>query len=74
MEINRQTYMHLLLTTAGLGEYISGAILVDETLNKSTTDGKTFIDILKDQNIMPRINVDEVCMPWSDNRWLIVLL
>jgi fructose-bisphosphate aldolase class I len=52
-----------LLTTAGLGEYISGAIMVEETLYQSTTDGKTFVDCLKDQNIMPGIKVDKVCIP-----------
>jgi fructose-bisphosphate aldolase class I len=51
-EPNRQAYRQLLLTTAGLGEYISGAILFEETLYQSTTD----------QNIMPGIKVDKVCM------------
>ena len=29
---NRQTYRELLVTTPGLGEYISGAIMFEETL------------------------------------------
>jgi fructose-bisphosphate aldolase, class I len=61
-EANRQAYRQLLLTTAGLGEYISGAILFEETLYQSTTDGKKFVDCLKDQNIMPGIKVDKVCI------------
>jgi prepilin-type processing-associated H-X9-DG protein len=61
-EANRQAYRQLLLTTAGLGEYISGAILFEETLYQSTTDGKKFVDCLKDQNIMPGIKVDKVCV------------
>ena len=61
-EVNRQAYRQLLLTTAGLGEYISGAILFEETLYQSTTDGKKFVDCLKDQNIMPGIKVVKVCM------------
>ncbi|KAI5004059.1 fructose-bisphosphate aldolase 1, chloroplastic-like [Hordeum vulgare subsp. vulgare] len=68
-EVNRQAYRQLLLTTAGLGEYISGAILFEETLYQSTTDGKTFVDVLKDQNIMPGIKVDKglVPLPGSNN-------
>nr|BAJ98432.1 predicted protein [Hordeum vulgare subsp. vulgare] len=68
-EVNRQAYRQLLLTTAGLGEYISGAIRFEETLYQSTTDGKTFVDVLKDQNIMPGIKVDKglVPLPGSNN-------
>ncbi|KAG8053637.1 hypothetical protein GUJ93_ZPchr0001g30451 [Zizania palustris] len=68
-EANRQAYRQLLLTTAGLGEYISGAILFEETLYQSTTDGKKFVDCLKDQNIMPGIKVDKglVPLPGSNN-------
>lgn len=72
-EANRQAYRQLLLTTAGLGEYISGAILFEETLYQSTTDGKKFVDCLKDQNIMPGIKVDKVCIPWSDNHLVVVV-
>jgi fructose-bisphosphate aldolase class I len=54
-----------LLTTDGSGEYISGAIMLEETLYPSITDGKsnTFVDCLKDQNIMPGIKFDKVCIP-----------
>lgn len=59
-EPNRQAYRQLLLTTPGLGEYISGAILFEETLYQSTTSGKKFVDCLKEGNIMPGIKVDKV--------------
>ena len=62
-EVNRQAYRQLLLTTAGLGQYISGAIMFEETLYQSTTDGRTFVECLKDQNIMPGIKVDKVWIP-----------
>ncbi|KAK6132068.1 hypothetical protein DH2020_034189 [Rehmannia glutinosa] len=58
-ETNRQAYRQLLLTTPGLGEYISGAILFEETLYQSTTDGKKFVDCLRDENIVPGIKVDK---------------
>ncbi|KAJ9708302.1 hypothetical protein PVL29_000384 [Vitis rotundifolia] len=68
-EPNRQAYRQLLLTTPGLGEYISGAILFEETLYQSTTDGKKFVDCLREQKIMPGIKVDKglVPLPGSNN-------
>uniref|UniRef100_A0A0C9RQC8 Fructose-bisphosphate aldolase n=1 Tax=Wollemia nobilis TaxID=56998 RepID=A0A0C9RQC8_9CONI len=68
-ETNRQAYRQLLLTTPGLGEYISGAILFEETLYQSTTDGKKFVDVLREANIMPGIKVDKglVPLPGSNN-------
>lgn len=59
-ETNRQAYRQLLLTTPGLGEYISGAILFEETFYQSTTDGKKFVDCLRDGKIVPGIKVDKV--------------
>ena len=59
-EANRQAYRQLLVTTPGLGSYISGAILFEETLYQSTLDGKKFVDCLKDQGIAPGIKVDKV--------------
>ena len=59
-EENRQAYRQLLLTTPGLGDYISGAILFEETLYQSTKDGKKFVDCLNDAKIVPGIKVDKV--------------
>ncbi|CAL9054594.1 fructose-bisphosphate aldolase 1, chloroplastic-like [Musa acuminata AAA Group] len=68
-ETNRQAYRQLLLTTPSLGEYISGAILFEETLYQSTTDGKKFVDCLREEKIMPGIKVDKglVPLPGSNN-------
>ncbi|KAJ3692402.1 hypothetical protein LUZ60_012752 [Juncus effusus] len=68
-ETNRQAYRQLLLTTPGLGEFISGAILFEETLYQSTVEGKKFVDVLKEANIMPGIKVDKglVPLPGSNN-------
>jgi len=56
---NRRAYRHLLFTTKGCGQYISGAILYEETLYEKTEDGKTkFVDLLKAENIIPGIKVD----------------
>ena len=52
-EDNRRTYRELLISTPGLGEYISGAILFEETLYQSDSSGKTFVELLQQQNIVP---------------------
>eukprot|EP00355_Strombidium_rassoulzadegani_P007233 CAMPEP_0168628768 /NCGR_PEP_ID=MMETSP0449_2-20121227/12029_1 /TAXON_ID=1082188 /ORGANISM="Strombidium rassoulzadegani, Strain ras09" /LENGTH=379 /DNA_ID=CAMNT_0008671227 /DNA_START=17 /DNA_END=1156 /DNA_ORIENTATION=+ len=62
-EENRRTYRELLLTTPGLGDYISGAILFEETLYQSTKDGKSFIDVMNDNGIKPGIKVDKGLVP-----------
>ena len=59
-EVNRQAYRELLCTTPGLGQYISGAILFEETLYQSTLSGQKFVDCLKEQSIVPGIKVDKV--------------
>lgn len=38
-EENRRAYRELLFTTAGLGEFISGVILFDETIRQQGADG-----------------------------------
>lgn len=59
-EANRQAYRTLLITAPGLGQYVSGAILFEETLYQSTTDGKKMVDALVEQKIVPGIKVDKV--------------
>lgn len=69
-EANRQAYRTLLVSAPGLGQYISGAILFEETLYQSTTDGKKIVDVLVEQNIVPGIKVDKV----SDETVLILYM
>jgi hypothetical protein len=59
-EANRQAWRTLLVTVPSLGEYISGAILFEETLYQSTVDGRKIVDVLIEQNIVPGIKVDKV--------------
>ncbi len=59
-EVNRQAYRQLLVGTPGLGEYVSGAILFEETLYQSTTDGSKMVDVLSQGGIVPGIKVDKV--------------
>jgi fructose-bisphosphate aldolase class I len=48
----------LIITTPGLGESISGAILFDETIRQQKQDGTPFIKVLTDAGIIPGIKVD----------------
>ncbi|RWY55427.1 class I fructose-bisphosphate aldolase [Mucilaginibacter gilvus] len=54
----RRSYREMIVTTPGLGESISGAILFDETIRQQKTDGTPFIKVLLDGGIIPGIKVD----------------
>ncbi|MCD9033759.1 fructose-bisphosphate aldolase class I [Luteimonas sp. Y-2-2-4F] len=62
-EENRRAYRELLLTTPKLGDYISGAILFDETIRQSTRDGVPFTKVMADNGIIPGIKVDKSTHP-----------
>src|SRR6476619_3682124 len=62
-EENRRAYREMLLTTPGLGEHISGAILYDETIRQSTKAGVPFTKIMRDNGIIPGIKVDKGPQP-----------
>ena len=57
-EENRIRYRELIVTTPGLSNYISGAILFDETFHQKMSSGKLFRDHLKEIGILPGIKVD----------------
>jgi len=54
----RQAYRELIVTTPGLGESISGAILFDETIRQQLQDGTPFIKAILAAGIIPGIKVD----------------
>ena len=54
----RRTYRNMLVTTSNLSDYISGAILFDETIRQKTLDGTPFADHLSKNGIIPGIKVD----------------
>ncbi len=57
-EENRRAYRELLFTASGVGEYISGVILYDETLRQKTREGVAFPVYLAQHNMVPGIKVD----------------
>lgn len=62
-EDNRRKWRNLLFTAPGIGDYISGAILFEETLFMDDPDGKAFVDVLKGSGIIPGIKVDTGLKP-----------
>ena len=54
----RRAYRELIITTPGLGKFIGGVILYDETIRQKTESGFPFLDILAESGIIPGIKVD----------------
>lgn len=62
-EETRRQWRSLLVTAPGLGEYLSGIILFEETLGQKTDDGRTIPEAAWDQKIVPGIKVDRGTIP-----------
>jgi fructose-bisphosphate aldolase class I len=63
-EENRRAYRELLCTMdKETASYISGIILYEETVFQKTKDGKRFMDLLKELNVIPGIKVDKGVKP-----------
>src|ERR1700687_2460604 len=54
----RRAWRELIVTTPGLGESISGAILYDETIRQQKKDGILFVNAITDAGLVPGIKVD----------------
>lgn len=62
-EENRRDYRSLLLMTPGLGDFIGGVILFEETLVQKSDDGITLPDVAASAGIVPGIKVDKGKLP-----------
>jgi fructose-bisphosphate aldolase class I len=58
-EENRRAYRSLLLETPGLGDFISGVILFEETLGQRNAADIPLAEVAWNQNIVPGIKVDK---------------
>ncbi|MFP5406575.1 MAG: class I fructose-bisphosphate aldolase [Gammaproteobacteria bacterium] len=58
-EESRRAWRDLLVTTPGLGKFISGIILYEETLRQHGDDGTPLSRLAAEQGIVPGIKVDE---------------
>ncbi|KFG31626.1 putative fructose-bisphosphate aldolase, partial [Toxoplasma gondii GAB2-2007-GAL-DOM2] len=68
-EANRAAYRDLLFTSKGIGSYISGAILFEETLFQKSPSGTSMVQLLKNEGIIPGIKVDKglATLPGTDD-------
>jgi fructose-bisphosphate aldolase, class I len=63
-EENRRAYRDLLFTADGIGDYISGVILFDETIRQTSLEGDVpFPKVLESQGVIPGIKVDTGAKP-----------
>jgi len=65
-EETRRAYRGLLLTTPGIGEFLSGVILFEETLGQKADDGTPLPEAAKRAGIMPGIKVDKGKIPLAN--------
>lgn len=66
-EESRRAYRELLFTTPGLGKFISGVILFDETIRQKCANGTSFVDVLQHHRIIPGIKVDKGTKAMADS-------
>lgn len=60
---NRRMYRELFFTADGIGDYLAGVILFDETFRQSAGDGTPFVKLLAGKGVMPGIKVDMSTKP-----------
>ena len=58
-EDSRRAYREMLFTTEGIGEYLSGVILFDETIRQEASDGTPMAKVLENAGVIPGIKVDK---------------
>ena len=67
-EETRRAYRELLLGTNGIGEFLSGVILFEETLGQKAADATLLPELAAQQGIVPGIKVDKGLMPLVSGR------
>lgn len=60
---NRRAYRSLLLSTPGIGNFISGVILFEETLEQDSDEGIPLPQLAQQRGIVPGIKVDKGTIP-----------
>jgi len=58
-ERTRRDYRHILFSTPGAGDFISGVILFDETLRQEGPDGTPLVETIRKAGMIPGIKVDK---------------
>ena len=67
-EQNRRAYRQMLFSASGIGEFISGVILHDETIRQKSSEGTPFPEFLATRGILSGIKVDRGAKPLAGSR------
>ncbi len=67
-EQSRRSYREMLFTSPGAAEFISGAIMQDETIRQKSAAGTPMVDVQVAQGIVPGIKVDSGAKPLAGSR------
>src|SRR5215813_11323740 len=67
-EQSRRTYREMLFTSPGAAEFISGAIMYDETIRQKSSRGTPLAEALAVQGVLPGIKVDTGAKPLAGSR------
>jgi fructose-bisphosphate aldolase class I len=62
-ERTRRDYRHILFSTKGAGDHVSGVILYDETIRQEGPDGAPLVKLIQDAGMIPGIKVDKGAKP-----------
>jgi fructose-bisphosphate aldolase, class I len=62
---SRRAYREMLFTTPGIKDFISGAIMQDETIRQNASSGTPLADVLVQQGVFPGIKVDASTHPMA---------
>lgn len=65
-EEHRRAYRDMLFTSPGMEEYVSGAIMFEETLRHKSADGTPFPGLLKSLGSIPGVKVDKGAKPLTN--------
>ncbi len=60
---SRRAYREMLFTSPGVAEFISGAIMYDETIRQKSAGGTPLGEVLSSRGILPGIKVDSGAKP-----------
>jgi fructose-bisphosphate aldolase class I len=62
---SRRAFREMLFTTPGIKDFISGAIMQDETIRQNASSGTPLVDVLIQQGVIPGIKVDASTHPMA---------
>jgi fructose-bisphosphate aldolase class I len=65
---SRRTYREMLFTSPGAAQFISGAIMYDETIRQKSSTGVPLAEVQRAQGIVPGIKVDTGAKPLAGSQ------